>query len=296
MKTAIATISDHENRDRSEELRRQGIGFADGMSMPPVSDRRDHSSSPNFDQRPTRSNDSSSDITDDGSTEDTMAKRFTDTKKWEKAWFRTLSPRMKCAWDFLNSKCDFIGLWELDLDRLAFEIGESVTLEELTSTFDVEPFDGDKLFIPGFVPFQYGDVEGKLSEDNRMHQNVAAALKSRGLPVPEMKPSRRADPGPAPGRPRPQGKGIRKGKGNTGGVGENADPFSALVTRVMTAVKKHPPGDEGISSTIGPDWAWIAKSGLMPAFRQAKDDDFTRRRLASDLRAARERIEEETAS
>lgn len=229
-----------------------------------------------------------------------MAKRFTDTKKWDKAWFRKLPPRLKCAWQYLTDHCDFIGLWEVDMDKLSFNVGETVTMAEIVETFDVVPFEDDKLFVTGFVAFQYGDVEGKLSEDNRMHQNVAAALRARSLPIPEMKPSRRADPGPAPGRPRPQGirkgKGTSKGKGNTGGVGENADPFSALVTRVMVAIKKHPPGDESIGQAIGADWAWIAKSGLMPAFRQAKDDDFTRRRLASDLRAARERIEQENAS
>lgn len=64
--------------------------------------------------------------------------------------------------------------------------------------------------------------------------------------------------------------------------------FENLTASLFVAIRKHPPGDEKIAQTIGPDWAWISRSGLVSQIRAMKDDDFARKRVASDLRAAHE--------
>jgi hypothetical protein len=170
-----------------------------------------------------------------------VAKRFTDTELYDKAWFRKLPPRLKCAWEWLCKRCDLVGVWNIDMEKLSFEVGEEITLEDLESAFEVQVFDGDKLFLPGFVAFQYGDESGRLSPRNRFHLSVAAKLQVRGFARPEFKP---LDSPPDPivmgddthptvlGSTQGQGKGQGKGKGQgqeEGGVGEtNSFDFEAL--------------------------------------------------------------------
>jgi hypothetical protein len=97
-----------------------------------------------------------------------MAKRFIDTEIWKKAWFRKLDVKMKCVWYFLFSQCDHAGIWEIDLELMQFQIGQRVSLDEITACFDAELIDEDKLIIPGFIEFQYGE----LNPQNRVHLSV----------------------------------------------------------------------------------------------------------------------------
>lgn len=161
-----------------------------------------------------------------------MAKRFTDTELYDRSWYRKLPPRLKCAWEWLNKRCCVIGTWNIDMERLSFEVGEPVTLDDLKQHFKVQIFEEDKLFIPGFVPFQYGDESGRLSPKNKFHLSVAQKLESRGFPRPEFKPLY-VEETPLPtgvdtvstgvGTPqgKGQGKGIGKGNSIQGGVGGN---------------------------------------------------------------------------
>src|SRR3990167_491603 len=151
-----------------------------------------------------------------------MAKRFIDTTLEDQEWFLSLPPRLKCAWQTLCRRCCPIGIWHISMAKLSFEVGDKITYEELEKYFKVLKFEDDKIFIPGFVPFQYGDEGGKLSLKNKFHVSIAKKLKARGLPEPEFKDINDADVIPIPmginphtdGGGSPQGISIRKGKGN----------------------------------------------------------------------------------
>lgn len=108
-----------------------------------------------------------------------MAKRFTDTNKWDKAWFRSLGSGLRDVRQYLLDKCDNAGIWEVDLDTLAHFTGQAVTLEDIQKAFrgEVYPVGNDKLFIPGFIQFQYGE----LSETSKPHVSVIKRLKSLTL-------------------------------------------------------------------------------------------------------------------
>lgn len=106
-----------------------------------------------------------------------MAKRFTDTSKYRKAWFRALPPRLKCAWDFLCLECDHAGIWSIDLESLRFHIGEEVTLEELVASFEIVRVGDDKLFLPTFFEFQYGTSK----EGFRAKQSAVEILRKYAL-------------------------------------------------------------------------------------------------------------------
>lgn len=110
-------------------------------------------------------------------------KRFTATEKWDKAWFRALSPRLKCLWNYLCDKADAAGFWEPDLALASFQIGETVTEADLAHFGDrIEHVKGGKIRIASFIEFQYGN----LSRDCKAHGPVFRLLEkhtlSNGIP------------------------------------------------------------------------------------------------------------------
>ena len=75
-------------------------------------------------------------------------KRFTDTLKWSDPWFRRLSHQGKLLWFYL------------------VELKDRVQL-----------LDDGKIFLPKFIPFQYGT----LSENCVPHKKVIEAAKFHSL-------------------------------------------------------------------------------------------------------------------
>jgi hypothetical protein len=109
-------------------------------------------------------------------------KRFRDTKLSREAWYRKLKPAFKCTWDFLCDECDEAGMWSIDLDALVFFIGEEINFKEFVDKVNedkmrLELFDGNKVWITGFVEFQYG----QLSESCIPHRKIISLLKKYNL-------------------------------------------------------------------------------------------------------------------
>lgn len=122
-----------------------------------------------------------------------MAKRYFDTNLHNKFWFRELPAQFKEAWRILLAECDVIGIWEIDMKALNFALnipeGDQrwVTLDNLLDVFisqNLRVVQGDKLFVPGFIAFQYGDESGELSRKNKLVPKLLKMLKARGLPPP----------------------------------------------------------------------------------------------------------------
>ena len=65
-----------------------------------------------------------------------MAKRFTDTNKWDKLWFRKLKPEYKCLWEYLITKCDLAGIYDVDLGLASFIIGYEFRYDTVIKTFE----------------------------------------------------------------------------------------------------------------------------------------------------------------
>ena len=108
-----------------------------------------------------------------------MSKRFTCTNKWQKKWFRGLSPLQKCFWLYLCDTCNHAGIWEVDFELASFFLGQRITLKDVEETFKkqyVETEDSKKWFIKDFVDFQYGE----LNPENRAHLSVINILKKEG--------------------------------------------------------------------------------------------------------------------
>jgi len=114
-----------------------------------------------------------------------MAKRFTDTNKYNKQFFRGLPGPYKLLYDYLYHDCDHAGIWIVDFEIAQVYIGKDMPVNE---TKALELFnndeqriyvfkDGARWFIPGFIEFQYGPLNRK----NRVHNSIIKILKSYGL-------------------------------------------------------------------------------------------------------------------
>lgn len=102
-------------------------------------------------------------------------KRFTETGKWDDPWFRKLTPKMKCLWQFLCDRCDPAGVIDVDYELASFQIGEEISELDVQSFGErVEKLKCGKWWIVQFIGFQYGT----LSEDCKAHGPVFASLAS----------------------------------------------------------------------------------------------------------------------
>jgi hypothetical protein len=107
-----------------------------------------------------------------------VAKRFTETDKWDKGWFCALPPKMKCAWFYLCDKCDYAGVWDINLGLMSYQIGDNITLDDIKSHFsDKIIMHSDKIIVTDFIKFQYSN----LNQANRVHSSIIKRLQKLGV-------------------------------------------------------------------------------------------------------------------
>jgi hypothetical protein len=105
-----------------------------------------------------------------------MAKRFTDSRKWDDEWFLALDQKYKFFWIYVLDKCDHVGMYKPALTLANFCIGFKYTEEEILKAFDgrIIKIACGKWFIQKFISFQYG----KLSTASNMHSKILNELKN----------------------------------------------------------------------------------------------------------------------
>lgn len=106
-----------------------------------------------------------------------MAKRFTDTNKWEDGWFSSLPTEDKLFWVYLCDKCDHAGLWKVNVPLVRFYLGPNYNPDPSRFGGRIMVVNNEKWFLPKFVEFQYGE----LNPDSRVHQSVVSLLKKEGV-------------------------------------------------------------------------------------------------------------------
>jgi len=109
-------------------------------------------------------------------------KRFTETTIWEQAWFRRLSPALKCLWRFLCDRCDCAGVLDFDPELAAFLIGDSSITRESVRAFEhrVDFLPNGKLRIVTFLDFQYGTVDARCPA----HKPIIRTIQQHGIDYP----------------------------------------------------------------------------------------------------------------
>lgn len=110
-----------------------------------------------------------------------MSKRFTDTEKWRKPWFRKLSPSEKVAWFYITENCDNVGVWDADYELAEFQIGAKIDWDVFINKTNgnIEKLENGKLWLIDFVQFQHGDFE--INSNNKAHLSYVALLKKHNL-------------------------------------------------------------------------------------------------------------------
>lgn len=117
-----------------------------------------------------------------------MSKRFTDTNKYKKAFFRSLPGAYKLFWDYLYHDCDHAGIWHVDIEIAQIYLGKDMQIDKETA---LDLFNageervrvlnnGAKWLIIPFIEFQYGE----LNPANRVHASIISLLsqeKIKGL-------------------------------------------------------------------------------------------------------------------
>lgn len=153
-----------------------------------------------------------------------MAKKLTDTNKWDKEWFQNLSLKHKCLWLYICDKCNNAGVWDVNFKLASFLIGETITEEDLKPFGDrVVKMSDSKILLPDYVYFQCG----VLSHESKPHNAVIKLLKESDLhfdadtlkvfhSLPDSLPDRLSDtlPGRLPGSLHNKEKEKEKEKDN----------------------------------------------------------------------------------
>lgn len=103
-----------------------------------------------------------------------MAKRFTDSRKWDDGWFLELSNDNKILWIYLLDKCNHAGIYKKSPKLELCCLGFTITPEILVPFDDrIKTIDNDKYFIPKFIKFQYGELNPAVN----CHKSVIEELK-----------------------------------------------------------------------------------------------------------------------
>lgn len=107
-----------------------------------------------------------------------MSKRFSETAKWDDPWFRKLTPKQKCLWQYFCDRCDVAGVLDFDPELARCHIGEEITETDLSALNSrICKMENGKYAIPKFIQFQYG----KLSETCPAHQKALNLVKTYGF-------------------------------------------------------------------------------------------------------------------
>jgi len=87
-----------------------------------------------------------------------MAKRFTDSEKWEDVFFTELSNDNKVIWFYLLDHCDNAGIIKINIRNINYFCSTNITVENLFSTFKnrLTQITEDTGIINKFCTFQYG--------------------------------------------------------------------------------------------------------------------------------------------
>lgn len=165
-----------------------------------------------------------------------MAKRFTDTNKWNKRFIRGLKAPYKLLWIYICDECNHAGIWDIDFEIAPIKIGVKINEKDAIRYFGdkIKTIDNNsKWFIPSFIEFQYGE----LSHNNRAHTQVIFQLSKFDLLPENIKNKPLNMPLVSPlqgGKEQEQEKDKDKDKEQEQGVGKpNFESFQYLDATVI---------------------------------------------------------------
>ena len=121
----------------------------------------------------------------------TMAKRFTDTAKWNEDWFLELSNSYKLFWIYICDNCDHAGIFKPNKRIFELIVGEKMNVTDFLESCNLDKvriveLENGRWYLTGFISFQYG---GKLNVNNRVHKSILSVLTKNNITwVDDIKP------------------------------------------------------------------------------------------------------------
>jgi len=103
-----------------------------------------------------------------------MSKRYTESDKFKDKWYRQLSPKHKCLWEYMLACCNLAGIIELDLELFSFSIGAEIKIDDFEKFEERILFIKDDLiFIKNFVLYQQCIKSlDELNPKNKVHKII----------------------------------------------------------------------------------------------------------------------------
>jgi len=108
----------------------------------------------------------------------TMAKRFTDTTKWNEDWFLDLSNPHKLFWNYICDNCCHAGIFKPNKRMFELLVGVKINTDQFLSDVNKDKqrilvLSNGRWYLTGFILFQYGT---KLNDKNRVHKSILEIL------------------------------------------------------------------------------------------------------------------------
>tara|TARA_R110001592_G_scaffold221828_3_gene476760 strand:- start:21610 stop:22236 length:627 start_codon:yes stop_codon:yes gene_type:complete len=112
-----------------------------------------------------------------------MAKRFTETMKWNEDWYLDLSLADKLFWIYVCDNCDHAGIFKPNKRMFELLIGNEINVESFLDNVNLNKpricvLANGRWFLTGFIEFQYGN---KLNPNNRVHKSILKLLNENDI-------------------------------------------------------------------------------------------------------------------
>jgi len=107
-----------------------------------------------------------------------MAKRFTDTTKWNEDWFLDLTNPHKLFWNYICDNCCHAGIFKPNKRMFELLVGVKIDTDQFLSDVNKDKhrvlvLSNGRWYLTGFILFQYGT---KLNDKNRVHKSILEIL------------------------------------------------------------------------------------------------------------------------
>jgi len=121
-----------------------------------------------------------------------MAKRYSDTERFAKDFYKGLPAPYKLLWEYVCANCDYAGFWSVEEAVAQYRIGDDamISLEKALALYNADSCrvltlkGGSLWFLTGFIEFQYGKLNIAKNASggyNKVHRLVNEKLKHYGI-------------------------------------------------------------------------------------------------------------------
>ena len=112
-----------------------------------------------------------------------MAKRFTDTMKWNEDWYLDLTLPQKLFWIYICDNCNHAGIFKPNKKMFEILIGKTIDIKLFldvvnSSKSRIEILGNGRWYLTGFIEFQYGS---SLNPISRVHKSILKVLNDNDI-------------------------------------------------------------------------------------------------------------------